>query len=354
MRRELLDGEQVFVGGTARMAQAFDAIETVREVLVILEQQIVVVTLLRDVIDKVHGIHFTSSEELHTLGALYESLLREMRDAAGDSGEFYTPRCVVKLLVEMLEPYKGRVYDPCCGSSGMFVQSEEFIVAHGGRLGDISIYGQESNYTTWRLAKMNLAIRGIENRTGDLLARGSWLFFFEPHKVLLIQRFQLIELLLELGNFRRRRAQQGSIDRLQTPQGWTRGGATRLVLARRPELRVELGIAGLKEAHERTRREARADGLHLGKFAALPEHAQEGGGLPLRFAVRPQLVEDDGPGNGREQEQDQQDGLGYQTSPRDESNNIRAWQLAGPSSRLRRLRIERKGVERHAQTVLRT
>ena len=90
-------------------------------------------------------------------------------------GEFYTPRCVVKLLVEMLEPYQGRVYDPCCGSSGMFVQSVEFIRAHatgkgnGGPLplgakADISIYGQESNYTTWRLAKMNLAIRGIEGQ----------------------------------------------------------------------------------------------------------------------------------------------------------------------------------------------
>ena len=86
-------------------------------------------------------------------------------------GEFYTPRCVVKLLVEMLEPYRGRVYDPCCGSSGMFVQSVEFIRAHttgngnGGRVrGDISVYGQESNYTTWRLARMNLAIRGIEGQ----------------------------------------------------------------------------------------------------------------------------------------------------------------------------------------------
>ena len=86
-------------------------------------------------------------------------------------GEFYTPRCVVKLLVEMLEPYRGRVYDPCCGSSGMFVQSVKFIRAHasgngnGGRArGDISVYGQESNYTTWRLAKMNLAVRGIEGQ----------------------------------------------------------------------------------------------------------------------------------------------------------------------------------------------
>src|SRR3970282_1303829 len=77
-------------------------------------------------------------------------------------GQFYTPSRVVRVLVEMLAPYKGRVYDPCCGSGGMFVSSEKFIEAHSGKIGDISIYGQESNYTTWRLAKMNLAIRGID------------------------------------------------------------------------------------------------------------------------------------------------------------------------------------------------
>ena len=99
------------------------------------------------------------------LGRVYEYFLSQFASAEGKKGgEFYTPRCVVKLLVEMLEPFKGRVYDPCCGSSGMFVQSEEFIAAHGGKLGDISIYGQESNYTTWRLAKMNLAIRGIDGQ----------------------------------------------------------------------------------------------------------------------------------------------------------------------------------------------
>ena len=86
--------------------------------------------------------------------------LRRSRGQA--RGEFYTPRSVVRLLVEMLEPYKGRVYDPCCGSGGMFVQSERFVEEHGGRIGDIAIYGQESNYTTWRLAKMNLAVRGID------------------------------------------------------------------------------------------------------------------------------------------------------------------------------------------------
>ncbi|MCY3777614.1 MAG: class I SAM-dependent DNA methyltransferase [Candidatus Aminicenantes bacterium] len=110
------------------------------------------------------------------LGRVYEYFLSQFASAEGKKGgEFYTPRCIVKLLVEMLEPYQGRVYDPCCGSSGMFVQSIEFIRAHatgngtGGKVPkgtttDISIYGQESNYTTWRLAKMNLAIRGIEGQ----------------------------------------------------------------------------------------------------------------------------------------------------------------------------------------------
>ena len=110
------------------------------------------------------------------LGRVYEYFLSQFASAEGKKGgEFYTPRCVVKLLVEMLEPYRGRVYDPCCGSSGMFVQSVEFIRAHAtgnnnggkapkGAKADISIYGQESNYTTWRLAKMNLAIRGIDGQ----------------------------------------------------------------------------------------------------------------------------------------------------------------------------------------------
>src|SRR5947208_10802099 len=106
------------------------------------------------------------------LGRVYEYSLSQFASAEGKKGgEFYTPRCVVKLLIEMLEPYRGRVYDPCCGSSGMFVQSVEFIRAHatgngnGGRAkADISIYGQESNSITWWLAKMNLAIRGIDGQ----------------------------------------------------------------------------------------------------------------------------------------------------------------------------------------------
>lgn len=113
-----------------------------------------------------------ASRSKDVLGRIYEYFLSQFASAEGKKGgEFYTPRCVVGLLVEMIEPYSGRVYDPCCGSSGMFVQSVEFIRAHangngnGGRArSDISVYGQESNYTTWRLAKMNLAIRGIDGQ----------------------------------------------------------------------------------------------------------------------------------------------------------------------------------------------
>src|SRR6266436_5250525 len=102
------------------------------------------------------------------LGRVYEYFLSRFASAEGKKGgQFYTPQGVVRLLVEMLAPYKGRVYDPCCGSGGMFVQSEKFVEAHGGRLGDISIYGQESNATTRRLAMMNLAIRGIEADLGE-------------------------------------------------------------------------------------------------------------------------------------------------------------------------------------------
>ena len=101
------------------------------------------------------------------LGRVYEYFLSQFASAEGKKGgQFYTPRSVVRVLVEMLAPYKGRVFDPCCGSGGMFVQSEKFVEAHGGRIGDISIYGQESNNTTWKLAKMNLAIRGIDADLG--------------------------------------------------------------------------------------------------------------------------------------------------------------------------------------------
>jgi len=102
------------------------------------------------------------------LGRCYEYFLGQFASAEWKKGgQFYTPRCVVRVLVEILSPYKGRVFDPCCGSGGMFVQSEKFVEEHGGRIGDISIYGQESNPTTWRLCKMNLAIRGIEGDLGQ-------------------------------------------------------------------------------------------------------------------------------------------------------------------------------------------
>jgi type I restriction enzyme M protein len=109
------------------------------------------------------GLGDSESRSKDILGRVYEYFLGQFADAEGKKGgQFYTPRSIVRLLVEMLEPYEGRVFDPCCGSGGMFVQSEEFIEAHGGRIGSIAIYGEESNQTTWRLCKMNLAIRGID------------------------------------------------------------------------------------------------------------------------------------------------------------------------------------------------
>ncbi len=111
------------------------------------------------------GLGDEESRSKDVLGRVYEYFLSQFASAEGrQSGQFYTPRCVVRALVEMLAPWKGRVYDPACGSGGMFVQSEKFIEEHGGKVGQISVYGQESNYTTWRLAKMNLAIRGIDAR----------------------------------------------------------------------------------------------------------------------------------------------------------------------------------------------
>jgi type I restriction enzyme M protein len=113
------------------------------------------------------GLGDKESRSHDILGRVYEYFLSKFASAEGkNGGEFYTPQSVVKLLVEMIEPYKGRIYDPCCGSGGMFVQSEKFVQAHGGKKNDLSIYGQESNPTTWRLAKMNLAIRGIEANLG--------------------------------------------------------------------------------------------------------------------------------------------------------------------------------------------
>ncbi len=118
---------------------------------------------LIDVIGTI-GLGDKESRSKDILGRVYEYFLGQFAAAEGKKGgQFYTAQCVVKLLVEMIEPYKGRVFDPCCGSGGMFVQSEKFAEAHGGRRTDLSIFGQESNQTTWRLCKMNLAIRGIES-----------------------------------------------------------------------------------------------------------------------------------------------------------------------------------------------
>lgn len=118
---------------------------------------------LGELVDLISSISMHTSNELDMLGRVYEYFLGQFADAEGKKGgEFYTPECIVKTLVYMLRPYKGRVYDPCCGSSGMFVQSEKFILNHQGKIDDIHVYGQESNPTTYKLSVMNLAIRGIE------------------------------------------------------------------------------------------------------------------------------------------------------------------------------------------------
>ncbi len=125
---------------------------------------------MKGLIDLIATVGFkgTHKQARDTLGRVYEYFLGKFAQAEGKlGGEFYTPRCIVRVLVEMLEPYEGRVYDPCCGSGGMFVQSEQFVEAHGGNTRDISIYGQESNPTTWRLAHMNLAMHTIEANLGQ-------------------------------------------------------------------------------------------------------------------------------------------------------------------------------------------
>lgn len=125
---------------------------------------------LKGLIDLIADIGFKGdrAKARDTLGRVYEYFLGKFAQAEGKlGGEFYTPRSVVRVLVEMLEPYQGRVYDPACGSGGMFVQSERFVEAHGGQKTDLSIFGQESNPTTWRLAHMNLAIRSIEANLGS-------------------------------------------------------------------------------------------------------------------------------------------------------------------------------------------
>ena len=137
---------------------------------------------LIDVISTIELIAHESNIEKDILGRVYEYFLARFADAEGKGGgEFYTPSSIVKTLVETIEPYKGRIYDPCCGSGGMFVQSEKFVKEHSGKIDDISIFGQESNPTTWRLCKMNLAIRGIENNLGQQNADS---FHNNQHKTL--------------------------------------------------------------------------------------------------------------------------------------------------------------------------
>lgn len=135
-------------------------------------------TSLGELIDLIGNIALgdAKARSADVLGHVFEYFLGEFALAEGKKGgQFYTPRSVVELLVEMLEPYEGRVFDPCCGSGGMFVQSEKFVTSHRGRINDISIYGQESNQTTWRLCIMNLAIRGIDSTQVKWNNEGSFL-----------------------------------------------------------------------------------------------------------------------------------------------------------------------------------
>ncbi|MDM8304295.1 type I restriction-modification system subunit M [Limosilactobacillus vaginalis] len=127
-------------------------------------------TRLGEVVDLISDINLSEkhANQSDVLGRVYEYFLNEFASQEGKKGgEFYTPRSIVRTLVEMIEPYKGRIYDPCCGSGGMFVQSDKFVQEHQGKIGDLSVYGEESNPTTWKLAKMNLAIRGIDNNLGS-------------------------------------------------------------------------------------------------------------------------------------------------------------------------------------------
>lgn len=137
---------------------------------------------LGELIDEISSIKLHNNSEKDLLGRIYEYFIEKFADAEGKGGgEFYTPTSIVKTLVEMIEPYQGRIYDPCCGSGGMFVQSEKFVEEHKGRLNDLSIYGQESNPTTWKLCKMNLAIRGLG---GNLGTKNADTFHEDLHKSL--------------------------------------------------------------------------------------------------------------------------------------------------------------------------
>ncbi len=136
---------------------------------------------LGDVVDLFTNVQMAEKGDTRDiLGRTYEYCLAKFAEAEGkNAGEFYTPACIVRTLVEIIEPYHGRVYDPCCGSGGMFVQSAEFVKRHAGSINDLSIYGQESNPTTWKMATMNLAIRGIDADLGEFNADT---FFNDVHK----------------------------------------------------------------------------------------------------------------------------------------------------------------------------
>jgi type I restriction enzyme M protein len=134
---------------------------------------------LASLIDTINNIDTISDQETDVVGRVYEYFLGKFATAEGKGGgEFYTPKCVVNLIAEMIEPYKGKIYDPCCGSGGMFVQSIKFVESHHGNSKDISIYGQENTATTYKLAKMNLAIRGISGNLGDVAGNT---FFKDQH-----------------------------------------------------------------------------------------------------------------------------------------------------------------------------
>jgi type I restriction enzyme M protein len=134
---------------------------------------------LASLLDTVNNINTTADKEEDVVGRVYEYFLGRFAAAEGKGGgEFYTPKCIVKLIAEMIEPYRGKIYDPCCGSGGMFVQSIKFVESHNGNKKDIAIYGQEYTSTTYKLAKMNLAIRGISANLGEVAANT---FFKDQH-----------------------------------------------------------------------------------------------------------------------------------------------------------------------------
>jgi type I restriction enzyme M protein len=134
---------------------------------------------LSALIDAINNIDTVGDKEEDTVGRVYEYFLGKFAASEGKlGGEFYTPKCVVNLIAEMIEPYKGKIYDPCCGSGGMFVQSIKFVESHHGSKKDISVYGQEFTATTYKLAKMNLAVRGLSANLGEVPADT---FFKDQH-----------------------------------------------------------------------------------------------------------------------------------------------------------------------------